>query len=105
MVINVLSKVSPNFSFINGSIIDIMGSFTIKLIFQVLPNSSLDINLHVINNDSLPMDLIIGRDFLDAHKIKVIYNLGIKDASKKITLFKHVAFAEKLDNSQLSLLT
>lgn len=41
-----------------------------------LDNLELDINLHVLKDENLAKDLIIGRDFLDTHGITVIYQPG-----------------------------
>lgn len=78
------------------NITDILNS-TIKL--DALPNFSASIQLHILSDKLSSADIIIGRDFLENHKITVIINSSSKDSENKLQLLSEVASVDIIENS------
>lgn len=54
-------------------------------------NTSSSVKLHVLNNDSVPADMILGRDFLRVNNIVFIYDPSKKSPGDKLELLRKVA--------------
>lgn len=60
-----------------------------RLTLEQLPNLNLEIKLHVIDMQSLAVDLVIDRDFSYSQEISVYFSPANKNVNDKINLFLH----------------
>lgn len=82
---------TTNFRSINNSRIPIKGTITSSCKLEKLDGRSLEINFHVVEEDSFVCDLIFGRDFLLAANVTLIYDPARKGGFDNIELFSHVS--------------
>ncbi|CAL1671996.1 unnamed protein product [Lasius platythorax] len=59
-----LKCVDRNYKTIDGHFIDILGIWSTSIVFDQLPCLSALVDFHILKNDSVSADAIIGRDFL-----------------------------------------
>lgn len=82
------------FKIVNNVPINILKIISTSIVLQVLPDFKANIDLHVLENDSFSLDLIIGRDFFKNNFISVLYNPSGENLQNKIRLFQEIASAE-----------
>ncbi|KMQ87776.1 hypothetical protein RF55_12857 [Lasius niger] len=90
---------------LNNTPISTYGLISSSLQLKDLPNLTVPIELHVLENNFTSADLIIGRDFLANNKISVTMNFSKKNLEDRIELFNEIASADILetpiDNSKI----
>jgi len=79
----------PNvYKALNNTAIEIQGSINSRLCLEQLSNSLFYIDLHVLPDNPLSIDIILGRDFLDKYNLSAIYVSGKSvDENTKKELF------------------
>jgi len=79
----------PNvYKALNNTAIEIQGSINSRLCLEQLSNSLFHIDLHVLPDNPLSTDIILGRDFLDKYNLSAIYVSGKSmDENTKKELF------------------
>ncbi|KYN17781.1 hypothetical protein ALC57_09934 [Trachymyrmex cornetzi] len=82
---------------LNNLPIGIHGSIVSTIAFDQLKDIDFNIHLHVLKDDNIATDFIVGRDFLDEHRITATYTPKTKDAPPHAfskTLLQVLACAE-----------
>lgn len=82
------------FKTVNNHPIKISGLVSTTIELQVLPNFVSNIELHILEDDTCSLDLIIGRDFVKNNSITVLYNPSGENLENKILLFQEVVSSE-----------
>lgn len=88
-----------SFKAINGTIIPIKGMFQTTLRLEALNNSLTSIHLHVLENNLSFADILIGRDFINFHKIQIIIDPSTDHTNITLQLLAEVASADVLIES------
>lgn len=83
---------------INNTPIQISGIISTQISLQILPSFTASINLHILQDDSFSLDMIIGRDFIKDNSISVLYNPSGKELHNKIMLFQEIASTEIIED-------
>ena len=69
-----LKPTNITFRAVNNTPIAILGCHQAKIGLEQIPEVTLEIDLHVLTDNSLPTDIIIGRDFLNKHEVSVMFD-------------------------------
>lgn len=86
-----------NLQTINNSNINVIGSISTTVGLTLLPNLELKVNFQVLDNDSWPTQVILGRDFISNNKLKLLYDPSLQHESNKLQLLNEVASVEVID--------
>lgn len=78
---------------VNHTLIHVIGSVSICVILDSLPELSLKVDLLVLEKDRFSIDLLLGRNFFQSNKLSVLYNPSSKE-EQTLRLFSEVASAE-----------
>lgn len=74
---------------LNGHVINILGIWSTSIVFEDLPSLVVRIDLHVLKEDAISADIIVGRDFLSKYQIVSIRS---NEEKSKVALFSEIAF-------------
>lgn len=61
---------------VNGSVINIFGKIHDQIILEMIPESWFDIELFVVDDNTMRFDLLLGRKFFSTSKLKLTYQQG-----------------------------
>lgn len=93
-----LSKsIHDNFKTLSNANIDVVGFCSAKIGLTSLPNILLKVDLRVIENTSWSTHIVLGRDFLAANKLTLLYSplsSNDNDDATRVKLFEEVASAD-----------
>ncbi|XP_018316620.1 uncharacterized protein [Mycetomoellerius zeteki] len=93
-----LEKPRCTYRALNNVPVEIRGTLKTDICLEQLPSQVFEINLHVLREDTLVTDFIIGRDFLNAHKITATYSPPENDQSARefpVALLRLLAVVEE----------
>jgi len=87
------SSITPccSYSALNGTSIQIKNSVTTAIELELLPKTISNVTLHILDNNVLSYDLILGRDFLTNNNIFFTYTPLGEDLENRVQLFSEIA--------------
>jgi len=80
---------SCSYSALNGTLIQI-NSVTTAIELELLPKTVSNVTLHILENNVLSYDLILGRDFLTDNNISFTYTPLGEDLKNRVQLFSEI---------------
>ena len=75
---------------INSQPVNILGVVSSTIELENIPGRQFDILLYIVNDNSFPVDIIIGRDFVDIHLININYRPSLSERQSRIRLFQEI---------------
>lgn len=83
-----LAKITTAYRALNNTPIQISGITRSTIILEQLPDTSLEIKLHVLRESSISIDIVIGRDFLENQNIDLLYSPTEKNKEEMFMLLR-----------------
>jgi len=80
-----------SYSALNGTPIQIKNSVTTAIELELLPKTISNVTLHILENNTLSYDLILGKDFLTDNNISFTYTSLGEDLINRVQLFSEIA--------------
>jgi len=78
---------SCSYSALNGTPIQVKNSVTTSVELELLPKTVSNVTLHILENNVLSYNLILGRDFLTNNNISFIYTPLSEELENRVQLF------------------
>lgn len=87
--LNSLEPVKRKFNALPKSPINVLGKANTTVQFENFPGRTFNFNVHIVGTDFTEIDIVIGRDFLEEHKLILIYDPSCNEENSFTQLLLH----------------